>query len=177
MLFSSIPDALFKGDQLGIDCFEVNLFLGYRCADIAGDIEVEIVLLDLCHLHSTGVAGLLDSVLIGGNDLIDVCLAQLVLALALDEVFSSVDEEHIVGLLASLQNKDADRNTSGIEEIGGQAYNGIDVTIHEQLSADALLSTTTEKHSMGQDDGHHAFLSEEIKAVQQEGKVGGRFWG
>lgn len=30
---------------------------------------------------------------------------------------------------------------------------------------------------MGQDDGHHAFVLEEVETVQQEGKIGGGLGG
>jgi hypothetical protein len=30
---------------------------------------------------------------------------------------------------------------------------------------------------VGQDDGHHAFVFQEVEAVQQEGKIGGGFGG
>ena len=33
------------------------------------------------------------------------------------------------------------------------------------------------QHAVGQDDGHHAFVLQEVEAVEQEGEVGGGFGG
>ena len=100
---------------------QINLLRGGRCADIAGYVEVEIVLFDLHHLHPTGVARLFFAELIGLDDFGDVLGIELVLAFAFFEVLGSVDEEHVVGLLALLEDEDADRDAGGIEQIGGQA--------------------------------------------------------
>jgi len=39
--------------------------------------------------------------------------------------------------------------------------------------ADTLLGSATEEHAMRQDDRHHAFVFEEVEALDQEGEVGG----
>jgi hypothetical protein len=82
---------------------QVDFFLTRRRADVAGDVEVEIVLLDLRHFDTPEVAWLFFSELMGIDDPGDMLLRQLVLAFAFDEVFGGVDEEHVVGLLALLQ--------------------------------------------------------------------------
>jgi hypothetical protein len=38
---------------------------------------------------------------------------------------------------------------------------------------DALFDTASEEHAVRQDDRHHAFVFEEMEAVQEEGEVGG----
>ena len=73
---------------------------------------------------------------------------QLILAFAFHEVFGGVDEEHVVGLLAFLEHEDADGDAGGVEEVGGQADDGIDVTVLEQLGADAFLGTAPEEHAI-----------------------------
>ena len=100
---------------------------------------------------------------------------ELVLAFAFHEVLGGVDEEHVVGLLALLEHEDADRDAGGVEQVGGQADDGVDVAVLEQLGADAFFGTATEEHAVGQDDGHHAFVFQEVEAVQQEGEIGGGF--
>ena len=45
---------------------------------------------------------------------------------------------------------------------------------HHQCMANPL-GTASEEHAMRQDDGHHAFVFQEVEAMQQEGKVGGGF--
>ena len=44
---------------------EVDFRLSHRGADVAGDVQVELVFLDLRHLHAAGVAGLFLSELVG----------------------------------------------------------------------------------------------------------------
>ena len=156
-------------------------------------------------LDPVGVAGLLGAVLVGVDDLLDVILAQLVLAFAFHEpnsagglsetdnaqrwakperaggrgsqLLGGIDEEHVVGLLALLQDEDADGDAGGVEEVRGQADHGVDMAVLEQLGADAFLGTATEEHAMRQDDRHHSFVFEVVKAVQQEGEVGGGLGG
>ena len=163
--------------QIRIRCFEVDLLFAHGRADVAGDVQVEVVLLDLGHLHAAGVAGGFRAVLVGVDDLLDVLLAQLVLAFAFHEVLGGVNEEDVVGLLALLEHEDADRDAGGVEEVRGQADDGINVAVLEQLGADAFLGTATEEHAMRQDDRHHAFVFEEVEAVEKEGEVGGGFGG
>ena len=101
---------------------------------------------------------------------------QLVLAFAFLEVLGGVDEEHVVRLLALLQHEDADRDAGGVEQVGGQADDGIDVPVVQQLGADAFFRAAAEQHAVRQDDGHHAFVLQVVEAVQQEGEVGGGLW-
>ena len=54
---------------------------------------------------------------------------------------------------------------------------GVDLAVVEQLGADAFLGTATEEHAVPQDDRHHAFVFQEMEAVEQEGEVGGGFGG
>lgn len=77
------------------------------------------------------------------------------------------------GLLALLEHKDADGDAGGVEEVGGQADDGVDVVVFEQFGADAFFGTTTEEHAMWQDDGHDALVRQVVEAVQEEGEVGG----
>ena len=45
------------------------------------------------------------------------------------------------------------------------------------LRADAFLRAAAEQHAVRQDDRHHAFVLQVVKAVQQEREVGRRLWG
>ena len=99
MLDCRCLDSVFDLHQCGMGLCEADLLLAHRRADVAGDVQVEVVLLDLVHLHSAGVAGFFLSELVGVDDLGDVLGRELVLALALYEVLGGVDEEDVVGLL------------------------------------------------------------------------------
>ena len=73
---------------------QINLLLTHRSADVAGDVQIEVVLFDLRHFDPAGVARLLFAELVGLDDLGDVPGLELVLAFALLKVFGGVDEEH-----------------------------------------------------------------------------------
>ena len=152
-------------------CFQADLHVFLGGADVAGNVEVEFVFLDLGHVHATGVAGLLLAEFIGLNDLGDVFFGQLVLAFAFYKVLGRINEQDVVGLFAFLEHQNTYRNACRIEQISWQANYGIDMSVFEQLGADALFGTAAKQHAMRQDDGHHALVFEEVKAVQQEGKI------
>ena len=129
-------DCLLDGHQLGVDVVQADLCLTHRRADVAGDVEVEVVLLDFRHPIPAGVAGFFLSELIGVDDLLNVLRAQLVLALAFGEVLGGVDEEHVIRLLAFLEHEDADGDSGGVKKIGGLGNDSVDITVVEQLGAD-----------------------------------------
>lgn len=128
---------------------EVDFGLDLVGADVGGDVEVEVFFLDFGHLHAAGVAGFYFSELVGVDNLVDVVLAQLALAFAFFEVLGGVDEEDVVGFLARFEDEDADGDAGGVEEVGGQADDGVDVAVLEQLGADALLGAAAEEHAVG----------------------------
>jgi len=100
-----------------------------------------------------------------------VLVGQLVLPLAFLEMLGGVDEEHIIRLLALLQHEDADRNPRRIEQVGGQADHGIDISVLEQLRADAFLRAAPEEHAVRQNDRHHALVLEVVESVQQKREI------
>jgi len=53
----------------------------------------------------------------------------------------------------------------------------IDVTILDQLGANGFLRAATKQDAMGRDDGHHAIIFEDVKTLEKEGEVSGRFGG
>ena len=161
----------------GIYILEADLSFAHCRADVAGDVQVEVVFLDLIHLHPAGVAGFFLPELVGVDDFGDVLLAELILAFAFVEVLGGVDEKHVVGLLALFEHENADRDAGGVEEVRGQADDGVDVAVVEQFGANAFFGTATEEDAVGQDDGHHAFVFEEVEAVEEEGEVGGGLGG
>ena len=49
------------------------------------------------------------------------------------------------------------------------------MVVLEQPGANTRLDSTTEQHAVRHDDRHHAFLAQEVEAVQQESEIGGGF--
>ena len=69
---------------------------------------------------------------------------KLVLAFALHEVLGGVDEEHVVGLVAFFEHEDADPDAGGVEAVGGQADDRVDVAsasmfVENSLSPSAIF--------------------------------------
>jgi len=56
VLRGRLPDLLVNRHQLPMRGGEVDFLLSHRCADVAGNVQVEIVLLDLGHLPKNGLA-------------------------------------------------------------------------------------------------------------------------
>ena len=147
-------------------------------AYIAGDIQVEVVGLNLVHFHASGVPfDDLRSLLVGVDDLLDMLVGQVVLPLGLLEMLGRVDEQDIVGLLALLQDKDADRDAGRVEQVRWQADDGVDVPVVEELAADLRLRAAAEQYAVRQDDRHHTVIREIVKPVQQEREVRRRLRG
>ena len=70
-------------------------------------------------------------------------------------MLGSIDEQHVVRLLALFQHQDADRDAGGIEQVGRQADHGIDVAVGEQLGTDVRLLAAPEQHTVRQDSGSY----------------------
>ena len=107
-----ICQTLLDGGQLFLVLDQVNGGLLLRQRDVAGDIEVVVVLYDFTDADPTavpvfGVAGA-----IGLNDFIDVFLRQGILLLVFIVMLCGIDEEHVVGLAAFLEHDDADGNAA-----------------------------------------------------------------
>ena len=172
MLSCCLADGFVDVDKLLICCRQINLLFTHRGADVTGNIEVEVILLNLCHLDPTRVAGFLFSELVGVDDLGDVIVRQLVLTFTLYEVLGSVDEQNVVGFLTLLEDENAHGDTGGIKQVRRQADDGVDVAVLEQLGANAFFRSATEKDAVRQDDGHHSFVFEEVEAVKEKCEVG-----
>ena len=153
-----IIHSIFNFTHAAVDRLQINLLLAHCGADIAGNVQVVAFHGDSFHRDALGIVALFLPELIGIDDLGDVRFGEAVLAFAFLEVFGGVDEEHVVRLLALLEHEDADGDAGGVEEVGGQADDGVDMAVLEQLGADAFFGTATEEHAVGQDDGHHGFV-------------------
>ena len=110
---------------------DLDLLLGR--ADIARDVQVAVVGLNLVYLHASGVPlDALRTLLVGDDDLLDMLVGQVVLPLALLEMLGRVDEQDIIGLLALLQDEDADRDAGRVEQRllpAGQVTNSMTVSM------------------------------------------------
>ncbi len=96
------------------------------------DVQIEVSLgLNLApSSHASGVPlDALRTLLVGVDDLLDMLVGQVVLSRAPLEVLGRVDEQDIIGLLALLQDEDADRDSGRVEQVRRQGDNGVDVPV------------------------------------------------
>jgi len=81
---------LLDGEQVRMHRCKINLFLSFCRADVARDVEVEIVFLDFRHANPARVARRFLAQLIGVDNFVDVFGQKLVLPFASLEVLGSV---------------------------------------------------------------------------------------
>ena len=101
-----------------MDSGQVDLLLRFGGADVSGDVQVVVVVLDLLQRDPAGIALFFLAVLVGVDDFVNVLGQELILSLALLVVLGGIDEEHVIGLFALFQHQDAHRSAGGEEQIG-----------------------------------------------------------
>src|SRR3546814_13857595 len=106
-----LPDLRLYCFQFGMHRLETDLPLRLCSADVAGNVEVVVVVDDLLHRHAARVAfnRFFWALLVGINDALDVPVAHLVLPLSLRDVLraASFDDQPNTRLLSSLYSQDS----------------------------------------------------------------------
>ncbi len=148
-----------------------------RC-DVARDVEVVVVGLDLGQRHQAAVAGDLAAGVEGAHDAVDVALAQAILGAVLAEAGRRVHHEDACAAVRLLlvQHEDARRDARAVEEVGGQADDAGDEAAAHQLAADVGFGVAAEEHAVGQDHRGFAGALHGFQDVQQEGVVAVARW-
>src|SRR5690606_21543388 len=75
--------------------YDVDLLLRYSSINVAGDVQVEAILLDLLKAHNSREPLLIPPGVKGPGYASDVFVGQVVLRLSLDQLLRAVDEEHL----------------------------------------------------------------------------------
>ncbi len=73
-------------------------------------------------------------------------------------MLGGVDKQDIIGLLALLQDKDADRDAGRVEQVRWQPNDGVDVPTGKKLVADFRLCALSEQCAVRHNDCHHAIV-------------------
>ena len=142
------------------------LGLGRRgVVGIAADVEVVVVLGQLGVGHHGGERGDVGEPLVGVDDLLDVLGLQVVLRPAGPVLGVGVDEEHLalaLGWLCALgpQHQDAGGDAGAVEEVGGQADDGVEQVVLDEALADVPLGPAPEQHAVGHDGADHPVLAQ-----------------
>lgn len=112
---------------------KVDLFFRLTDRHIARNIEVVIVFLsgDDIHRYTLRVERLFATVLIRIYNLFNISRSELILPFTFFKIIfgTCINEQYIIRLFTFFQDKDANRDTRGIEKVCGQADHGIYITI------------------------------------------------
>jgi hypothetical protein len=125
----------FDGVDLLLHGGDVDLLFLLEGVHVAGDVEVEVVL--VADLGDGGAVGVLLDIrerAEGGDDLVEVGLAQAGLVLRVLELAAGVDEENIRRLLALVEDQDGGGDAGAEEEIGGQADDAFEEVFLDQAA-------------------------------------------
>ena len=144
--------------EMGVDVLEV---FGLGAVDVAGEIEVEVVLEvgDFGDGHHAGVAGV--AFILAGegiDDFVDILLAEAVLGAVFFEAFGGIDHEDALagGGVFLVEHEDAGGDAGAVKEIGGQADDRLEVAGADELLADDGLGIAPEEHAVGENAGAFA---------------------
>lgn len=153
-----------------------RLFL-LECIDIAGNIEVVIVVDDLLHRGTMAVLLNLLALTVGIDNLADMFGAQFVLRLNLLKLFARVDEQNVVTCFAALlDDENAGRDARAIEDVGRQTYDCVDaVALLNKELADFPFGSPAKQHAVQSDTSHRTAVVEVVYHVEDKGVVGFRF--
>ena len=158
--------------QVAVDILDV---FGLLAVDVARDVEVEVVLVfDFVQRHHAGVLWIVLQALVEGiDDFVDVLIPQAVFVAVLDETLAGVDHEDALAVMRILlvDDDDAGGDAGAVEQVGGQADDAFDVTLADQVAANIGLGAATEQHAVRQNAGAFTLAFERTHDVQQVGVI------
>ena len=143
--------------------------------DIARDVEIIIVLyLNLLVRHKTGILRIsCDLAVKGGNDLVDILLAQTVLVAILHVIVACIDHKNAFSLIGIcfINDNNAGRNTRAVKEVGRQADNALNVALVNDVLADRCLGITSEQNAVRKNDRRFACGFQGFENMQKPSKI------
>ena len=156
----------------------LNIF-GLLGVDIARQIQVVIVLLNLVMWHESGIAGMLLGIREHIDNLVQVTLPETILVAVFDEAFAGINHEDPFagGRIFLIDHEDAGRNAGAVKEIGRETDDPFQKAGAHKLGANHRLGITTKQHPMRQNAGSFAGALQRANNVKQVSVVallGGR---
>ena len=133
MLCRGGGNAFVNFHQLFMNGGEVYFRFRFSGGDIAGDVQIIVVFPYFFHGNAAGETFFFPAVLVGFQNFCDVFIQKAILTLAFFKIVRGIDEKDIVRPSAFFQDQDADGNTCGKEQIGGQPDDGVDVAVVQQF--------------------------------------------
>jgi hypothetical protein len=141
--------------------------------DVAREVEVELVLLDLLEAHHASV--FLDFEPLGEDidDLVNVLGAEAVLGAILHKACAGIDHEDALAGVGALlvDDDDAGGDASAIEEVRGQADDALDVALADEIAPDIAFNIAPEQYAMREDARAFSRALERADDVQKVGVV------
>src|SRR5262249_42609599 len=121
--------------EVALDILNV---LNLLAINVARDIKIEVVLLDLVVGDHARIAGHFEAAVEDINDLVNVHAAETVLVAVLEVAPASIDHKDTLAAkgIALVNDDDAGRNTSAIEEVRRQADDALDVAPLDEVAPD-----------------------------------------
>ena len=160
--------------------FDVLDVLGLLAVDVARQVEVEVVLLDLLDADHAGSICGTSSRLVKTSTILWMSWARRrFLGPSFMKPGAGVDHEDAlagVGVLL-VDDDDAGGDAGAVEQVGGQADDALDVALADEVAADVGLGIAAEQHAVRQDARALAGALQRADDVQQVGVVallGGR---
>ena len=139
-----------------------------RGIHIAGDIQVVVVAADGVPLHPLREPGDAFPGHDGVHDSFDVAGPQGVVLAGLGKPPGGVHDQDIrvAALLPQHHNHGGDAGS--VEDVGGEADDGVDVVLFNQIPADFSFLAAPEENAVRKDNGHDSVGSQVVQIVQQE---------
>src|SRR3989338_2358636 len=149
--------------------FNIWNVLGRLAGDIARQVEVELVLLDLPDADQARKAGHIEPPREDVHDLVDVPGAQAILGAVLHEAAARVDHEDALAgrRVLLVDDHDAGGDAGAVEEVGGQADDALDVPLAHKSATDVGLGIAAKEHAVRQDARAFAGALERADDVQE----------
>ena len=163
-----------RGDTAVEVAADILNVLGFLGVDVAGEIEVVVVLRDLLMRHGAGVAGVGLGVGEDIDDLVQVALAEAVFVAVFDEALAGIDHEDAAagrGVFL-VEDEDAGGDAGAVKEIGRQADDAFQDAGANELFADDALGIAAKEDAVRQNAGALAGGAlQGADDVEQEGVV------
>jgi hypothetical protein len=164
------PDQIFfQLLNLPLHRWNIDLLFLLERIDIAGDIQVKLVIGDLFQLCPVRIFFDRFECLIGLHDFRDIFLAQPVLVFQVLEVVACVDEENIGGRLAFIKYEDRGRDPGAEKQVFGRAEDRLEQVFLDEFLPDLSFGPAPEQDAMRYDDANPPFSF--ANRVSMAGKI------
>ena len=153
-------------------CNILNI-LGLLTINVARDIEVEIILLDLGDRDHARVCRHLKLRGEDINNLVNILGAQPILGAILDKARTGINHKDTrarEGVLL-INNDDTGGDAGAVEQVGGQANDTLDITLADQGAADVALGVAAKQDAVRQNTRAFAGTLERTHNMQEVGVI------